>query len=152
MSARSPRVRAARGLADRGDVHGATCRTARGEEGGEAETDGAIHPSSSVTGTPRAFASFSSVASEGLRRRSQGSRTSAWPVERRQHVDLRQGVPRSLNHPIRLQQERRRDGQAEGLGGLEINDHVELARVLDREVGGFGAFQDLTDVLRSEPE
>src|SRR5216683_3153549 len=36
----------------------------------------------------------------------------------------------SLDHPIRPLQERRRDRQAEGLGGLEVDDQVELDRGL----------------------
>ena len=67
LSARSPRVRAARGLARRGNVDGATRPTARSEEGGEAEAAGAIHPSSSITGNPRAaLASLRGVGSEGF--------------------------------------------------------------------------------------
>src|SRR5260370_13374421 len=49
---------------------------------------------------------------------------------------------RLLKHLIRSLQERRRDREAEGLGGLEVDHHIELGRMLDREVGRLGALQD----------
>jgi len=39
-----------------------------------------------------------------------------------------------LNHPIRSRPQRGRDRQAEGLSGLEINDEIELRRLLDGKV------------------
>jgi hypothetical protein len=39
-----------------------------------------------------------------------------------------------------------RDGQAERLGGLEIDDELECGRLLDREVGGLLALEDLAGV------
>jgi len=48
-----------------------------------------------------------------------------------------------LDYLIRPQQERRRDRQAEGLGGLEVDNHVVAGGLLDREVGALGALQDL---------
>src|SRR6266851_6332169 len=47
-----------------------------------------------------------------------------------------------LDHLIRPLQERRRDRQAEGLGGLEIDDEFILGRLLDRKVGGLRALED----------
>jgi hypothetical protein len=41
-----------------------------------------------------------------------------------------------LDHLIRPRQQRRRDREAEGLGGLEIDDEFERRGLLDREVGG----------------
>ena len=43
------------------------------------------------------------------------------------------GIAPSLDHLIRPQQQRRRDRQAEGLGGLEVDDQLELRGLLDRE-------------------
>src|SRR5947209_14304911 len=40
-------------------------------------------------------------------------------------------------------QERLRDRQPEGLGGLEVDDELELAGLLDRQVGGLRALEDL---------
>src|SRR5258708_31894537 len=50
---------------------------------------------------------------------------------------------RSLDHPIRPLQERRRDRQAERLGGLEVDHQFELGRLLDGEVNWFRALEDL---------
>src|SRR6202045_4695683 len=63
---------------------------------------------------------------------------SAWLVEA--------SASDSLDHLIRPLQERRRDRQAEGPGGLEVDDQLKLLGLLDREVGGLGAFEDLIDV------
>jgi len=54
----------------------------------------------------------------------------------------------SLDHLIRPQQQRRRDGEAEGLGRLEVDDQFELRGLLDGEVGGFRAFEDLVHISR----
>jgi len=35
------------------------------------------------------------------------------------------------------------------LGGLEVDDQIELRRLLDREVGRLGALQNLVDVRRT---
>src|SRR5467141_1888068 len=53
---------------------------------------------------------------------------------------------RSLNHLIRPLQERRRDRQAERLGGLHVDDQLELRGLLDGQVGGLGALEDLVHV------
>src|SRR5216684_4444636 len=49
----------------------------------------------------------------------------------------------SLDHLIRPQQERLRDCQAKGLGGLEVDDQLELGGLLDREVAGFRTPENL---------
>ena len=53
----------------------------------------------------------------------------------------------SLDHVIRPLQERLRDLQPEGLGGLEVDDQLELCGLLDGQVGGLGAFEDLVDIV-----
>src|SRR4030095_10364987 len=58
-----------------------------------------------------------------------------FPVQR--HVSI---------HLIRPRQQRRRDRKAEGLRGLEVEDELKLRRLYDRQVGGFGAFQNLVDL------
>ena len=45
-----------------------------------------------------------------------------------------------------------RHGEAERLGGLEINDQIELGWLLDREVSRLGAAQDLVDIVAGAPE
>src|SRR5216683_2130470 len=49
----------------------------------------------------------------------------------------------SLNHLIRPEQERRRDHQAEGLRGLEIDHQLELRRLFYRQIRWFPTSQDL---------
>jgi PAS domain-containing protein len=56
-----------------------------------------------------------------------------------------------LDHLIGPLQERRRDRQAEGFGGFEVDDQFDLGRLLDWQVGGFGALQDLVDEDGSTP-
>src|SRR5262245_45373139 len=55
----------------------------------------------------------------------------------------------SLNHPIRPQQQRRRDGEAEGLGGHEVDGHIKSDWPLHRQIRRFGSFQYLVDEPRS---
>src|SRR5437867_11190889 len=52
----------------------------------------------------------------------------------REHVSL-------LDDLIRPCQHRRRDGDAESFRGLQVDDKLELARLLDREVGRLRALQ-----------
>src|SRR6266849_1514737 len=54
--------------------------------------------------------------------------------------------PPSVNDLIRALQERWRDRQPDRLRGSEIYDQLELGGLLDREVGGFGALEDLVHV------
>src|SRR5258706_9490384 len=51
-----------------------------------------------------------------------------------------------IDHLIRPLQEGLGDGQAEGLGGPEVDHQLELRRLLDGEVGRLRAFQDLVHV------
>src|SRR3954467_10410103 len=57
-----------------------------------------------------------------------------------------------LDHFVDAQQERLGDGQAEHLGGREIDDQIELGRLFDREVSGLDPAQYLVDVLGTPPE
>ena len=43
-------------------------------------------------------------------------------------------------------EQRRRHGEAERLGGLEVDDQLELGRLLDRQVGGLRALENPADV------
>src|SRR5262247_979890 len=54
-----------------------------------------------------------------------------------------------FNHLIRPQQQRRRDGEAEGFGGLEVDDEFELRRLLDRQITWLRAFEDFVDERRT---
>src|SRR4029450_10450957 len=55
-------------------------------------------------------------------------------------------VPGSLYDLIRPRQQRRRDREAEGLGGLEVDHELELRGQLDGQVRGLGTLQDPVDV------
>jgi hypothetical protein len=46
-----------------------------------------------------------------------------------------------FDHQVRPQQERRRDRQAEGLGGLEIDDQLESTGLLDRQIARVCPFE-----------
>ena len=50
--------------------------------------------------------------------------------------------PSSLNQLIRSLEHQRRDRQAEGLGGLEVDDQLELRGLFDGQVGGLPALDD----------
>src|SRR5215470_6505127 len=52
----------------------------------------------------------------------------------------------SLDHLIRPRQQRRRDRQAESLGGLEVDHQLELGGLLDGEAGRLRAFEDPVDI------
>ena len=52
----------------------------------------------------------------------------------------------SLDHFISRGQQRRRDGEAQRFGGLEVNDQLETRRLFDRQIAGLCAFQDLVDI------
>jgi hypothetical protein len=40
----------------------------------------------------------------------------------------------SLDHLVSSGQQRFRDGEAEGLGGLQVDDHLEFCRKLNRKI------------------
>src|SRR5258707_15544723 len=63
---------------------------------------------------------------------------------------IRFGGP-SLDHLIRPLQERRWNRQAEGLGGLEVDDQLELRRLLDGQVAGFCTLENPVHVHSSAP-
>src|SRR5438445_725287 len=73
-------------------------------------------------------------------------RTRAWSIRRsrQQHGGVGH-VSRAwlLDDPVGPQQERRRDRQAERLGGLKINDELQFGGLLDGEIRGLGALEDL---------
>jgi len=53
-----------------------------------------------------------------------------------------------LDHLIRPRQQSRRNREAERLGGLEVDDKLELRRLFDAEVGRFHALEDSRNVAR----
>jgi hypothetical protein len=59
---------------------------------------------------------------------------------------------RLSDHLVGAQQERFGDRQAERLGGREIDDEVELGRLLDRKVARLRPSQNLIDIVGGTPE
>ena len=57
----------------------------------------------------------------------------------------------SPDHLVRLEQQRRRDGETEGMGGLEVDDQLELRGLLHRQVAWLGAFQDAIHIVGRAP-
>ena len=49
----------------------------------------------------------------------------------------------SFDHPVRTQQDGPWDGNAERLGGLQVDDQLEQGRLLDGNVGRLGTLEDL---------
>ena len=52
----------------------------------------------------------------------------------------------SPNNLVRLEEQRRGNREAKRLRGLEIDNQLELYRLLDGQVSRFGSFQDLIHV------
>src|SRR5262245_29179905 len=58
----------------------------------------------------------------------------------------------SLNHLVSRLQEWLRDGEAKRFRSLEIDYEFVFGRLLDRQVTGFGTFEDTIDIASSLPE
>jgi hypothetical protein len=58
---------------------------------------------------------------------------------------------RLFNHLVGAQQKRLGDFQPQCLGGLEIDDQLEFGRLLNWQVGRFGAIEDLNDIEGGAP-
>src|SRR6185295_20284401 len=56
-----------------------------------------------------------------------------------------------FDHFIRDGNEPRWNGEAERLGGLEIDDELEFGRLQDRQIGRLRAFQDLPNIVAGLP-
>src|SRR5204863_3065881 len=54
----------------------------------------------------------------------------------------------SLDYLVGAREDRRRDRQAERIGGFEIDDELVSGSLLDSQVGRFRALEDLVDVDR----
>src|ERR1700738_4318724 len=57
-----------------------------------------------------------------------------------------------LDHLVGDREEPRRKGQAERLGGLEVDSELELGWLLHRQVRGLGALEDLVNVAGGTPK
>src|SRR6266568_2553420 len=54
----------------------------------------------------------------------------------------------SPDYFVGLKENARRNGEAEGLGGLQIDDQLELHRLLHRQVTGVGSLENLGHIRR----
>ncbi|HYP36386.1 MAG TPA: hypothetical protein VEQ62_08590, partial [Stellaceae bacterium] len=52
----------------------------------------------------------------------------------------------SFDHLVSAGEERRWHSNAKRLGGFHIDDQLETSWLLDRQIGGLGAFEDFVDV------
>ena len=57
----------------------------------------------------------------------------------------------SPDHLIGLQEDGRGNRQTKGLGGLQVDDQLELGGLLHGEVGRFGIFEDLVHIGGGAP-
>src|SRR5260370_38417332 len=91
--------------------------------------------------------------SECCQGEARSSACSAPPrrAARRSARPRTQGTPvgLSLNHMIRPLQERRRDRQAEGVGGLEIDHQVKSGGPIDWQINRSCPLEDLIHVVPS---
>jgi len=55
-----------------------------------------------------------------------------------------------LNHLVGTEEERGRDNNAEGVGGLEADDELEFRRLLHRQIGRFRTIQKFGDLVGGE--
>ncbi len=120
-------------------------RSRRGREAVEAR-DGGPQVLRAQVGVPRASRGDSP-------RCAAGRGTGSPPASRRRRpsrtpAQIHDGgeADRLLDHLIRPLQERRRDRQAQGLRGLEVDYQVELCGLLNREISRFRALEDLVHV------
>ena len=67
----------------------------------------------------------------------------------REEERRRPGWRALLDHLVGAHQECFRDGQADGLGGLEVDDQLESGWLLHRQVGRFFTLEDAVDVAGS---
>ena len=57
-----------------------------------------------------------------------------------------------LDNLVRSGEQCRRDVEAEGFGGLEIDRQLKFGRLLDSQVARLGAFQNFVDIRRGYQE
>src|SRR5882672_1463556 len=57
-----------------------------------------------------------------------------------------------FNHVIRPQHQRRRDREAKGLGGLQVDDQLVLGRLLDRQISRAATLENSADIRASPLE
>src|SRR5439155_7034982 len=56
----------------------------------------------------------------------------------------------SFNHLVRAAKERKREGEAERLSGLHVDDQLDPGGLLNRQVGRLSAFENPADILADD--
>src|SRR4051812_44813909 len=82
------------------------------------------------------------------------ARPPGWPhyrANRAPSANVSQALARLLDHPIGAKKQRRRQGKAERVRGLEVDDQKKFSRKLNRQVGWLSALDDLVDESRGLP-
>jgi hypothetical protein len=67
----------------------------------------------------------------------------------RSAISLRQDHSCSFDHLVGTADQRKRDDEAERLGGLEVDDQFHLGGLLDRQIGGFFALENTAGICAS---
>ena len=65
-------------------------------------------------------------------------------------VQERLAADRLLDHLVGAAGQRQGNADAERFGGLEVEEHFKFRRLLDRQVGGFFAFEDTPGIEAGE--
>src|SRR5215510_6697312 len=81
-----------------------------------------------------------------------GSAAALTPSCRNRRRGSFMALPASFDHLVGADQERLRDFEAERLGSGQVNDEIVPGGLLDRQVFGLGAAQELVDVVGHAPE
>src|SRR6266446_9119346 len=85
-----------------------------------------------------------------------GASAAAPPISARSSRRFMYGWPppckRLLDDLVGPREDQRRDGEAERVHGLQVDDQADPPRLLDRQIGGFGALQNPADIIADPAE
>src|SRR3972149_4444844 len=109
-------------------------------------------PKMPILGT---FAACCAVAASGAARKPRRKRAGSRPLLSTASVSSAPPAPQhrcwSLDHLVGADEDGRREGEPQGLGGLHIDHQFEARGLLHGQVRWLGAFQDLVHVGGGAP-